>query len=151
MILIKGLFVNNKNYDEDFLNVSNMWSICLLSVPYLDDIPVYVRAVFLFKWLRVGVIKDNILTNICKPIVEISVWVCIFHRHNFTTSGLQSVKCYYRLSADKSPTKFQNINVSLLVFQLSLPNPLMTGRAWRYGWNNAKLLQLRLSDQQFYF
>ena len=48
--------------------------------------------------------------------------------------------------------KSQNLNDHRLVLQLPLPNPLKPGSEWRCGWSSADraMLQLHLSDQQFY-
>ena len=45
-------------------------------------------------------------------------------------------------------TKSQNVNVSSLVLQLPLPNPLTPGVKWRIALQ-LEHCQLRLSDQQF--
>ena len=49
--------------------------------------------------------------------------------------------CYmytlYRKISNIRRTKSQNLNDSRLVLQLSLPNPLKTGREWRCRWSSA--------------
>ena len=59
----------------------------------------------------------------------------------------------YRQTSNISHTKFQNLNVSRLVLQLSLPNLLKPGVKSRIKMQleqrRQAMLQLNLGDQQF--
>ena len=63
------------------------------------------------------------------------------------------VRCSNQTS-DISRTKFQNVNVSRLVLQLYLPNPLKPGVKWkmkmRLEQRRQKMLQLHLNEQPFH-
>ena len=61
----------------------------------------------------------------------------------------------YRKISDIRRTKYQNLNDSRLILQLSLPNPLTPGVKSRMKMyleqRRQAMLQLHLSDHQFYF
>ena len=98
----------------------------------------------------------------------IHLWWVITHAWHNINSGLAKLplmlshrgeiisapKSIYRKTSCISHTKSQNLNVSHLVLQLSLPNPLKTGvkssLMMYLEQRRQAMLQLHLSDQQFY-
>ena len=66
--------------------------------------------------------------------------------HQYQSTNKHNKKCEYRETYNISHTISQNLNDSRLGLQLSLYNPLRPGVMSRMA-----MLQLHLSDQQFYF
>ena len=69
-------------------------------------------------------------------------------------TGVIKINMYHQ-TPNTRHTKSLNFNVSRLILQLSLPNPLKPGIKYRMKMQLEKLwqamLQLHLSDQQFYY
>ena len=83
--------------------------------------------------------------NMNKGNMYLYVFMCVPTRTDITT---------YRKTSSICRTKYQNLNVSCLALQLSLPNPLKPGVKLRMKMQleqrRQAMLQLHLSYQQFY-
>ena len=66
--------------------------------------------------------------------------------YSVATCAVRTYSLYHSQSSNISRTKFQNLDVSRLVLQLSLLNSLKPGVM-----KMSALLQLHLSDQQCYY
>ena len=86
--------------------------------------------------------KENI------KLYSYSILIFVMMSSSLLDSPINNKQSYRQIS-NISHTKSQNLNDSHPASQLSLPNPLKPGIKWRMKML-LELLQLHLSDQQFY-
>ena len=99
------------------------------------------------KWNNI--LKKNKKTNSCLSVkiyspgkqnhlhvsLQLSISCLLLINLEARTSAA-TIPTYHKTSSI-SCTKYQNLNVSCLVLQLSLLNPLKPGRKWRCSWSSA--------------